>query len=175
MISVKRVATGLYVIGLLIAAGIGIERAAREQLLVPLALPAAVILILAARVLRPQAELACWAVFTAWLGSTYLGLNGIPEVVLFVVYLGLAIVGAFKTPYALAAAWLFHPVWDFLPRELPELLVDLPLACVFFDIPIGLYLLRGTRRRRWVALGRAAPGVATAEAGARAGHEGDRA
>jgi hypothetical protein len=71
LVILKRVAIALYVIGLLIAAGLSIERAAREQLLVPLALPVVGVLILATRVLRPRAEFVCWAVFTAWLWSTH--------------------------------------------------------------------------------------------------------
>ncbi|MBP7689753.1 MAG: hypothetical protein KA765_17680, partial [Thermoflexales bacterium] len=58
----------------------------------------------------------------------------------------------FKSPYFLALAWLFHPVWDFVPRDLPPQLLDLPLACLLYDIPIGLYLLWGARRNRWTPI-----------------------
>jgi hypothetical protein len=149
MTILKRIAIALYIAGLLVAASIGIDRAARDMLLIPMALPAALVLMLATRVLRPQAELVCWAIFTVWLGSTYVGPDAPLEGVLFTVYVGLALFGVFRSPYALAVAWLFHPVWDFVPRTLPELFRDLPVACILFDIPIGLYLLWGARSKRW--------------------------
>ena len=152
MIALKRVAVSVYVLALVWAAGLGIALAAAERLLIPFALPAAAALVLAARVLGPRAELAAWAVFTAWLGSTYLFVDdttAVLEVLAFLVCAGLAVLGALRSPHLLAVAWLLHPVWDFLPRELPELLLDLPVACILFDVPIGLYLLWGARTDRW--------------------------
>ncbi len=152
----KRFITTVYIFFLLIAAGALIGTAAREELLIPVALPFAVGLILAARVLGPRSELAAWAAFTVWLGSTYLQTGSPLETGAFIVYLGIALWGAFKAPYVLAFAWLFHPVWDFVPRDLPDLLKDLPVACIMFDIPIGLYLLWGTRNGRWSPYGKSA-------------------
>ncbi len=39
-----------------------------------------------------------------------------------------------------------------IPRELPALYVDLPMACILFDIPIGIYLLSASRIKRWTLL-----------------------
>ena len=59
MLILKRLATALYIVVLLIAAGIGIGSAAREHMLIPVALPFAVVLIVAARILGRKAEVAC--------------------------------------------------------------------------------------------------------------------
>ena len=61
-------------------------------------------------------------------------------------------IGRSQIPYFLVVAWLFHPVWGFIPRELPELYIDLPMACILFDIPIGIYLLSASRIKRWALL-----------------------
>lgn len=154
MIIVKRFAIAFYILLLLYLAGFGIGSAAREEMLIPVALPFAVILVLAVRFLGEKAELAGWAVFTVWLGSTYLQTGKTIETIIFFVYIGIALLGAFQSPYFLAFAWLFHPVWDFIPRELPDLLKDLPTACIMFDIPIGLYILWFTRKNRWNPFGK---------------------
>jgi hypothetical protein len=148
----KRIATAVYILALIFLAGLGIDRAATDKTLIPFALPAAIVLILAVRVFGPKAELAGWAVFTVWLGSTYLASSDTiapVEVVAFVVYLSFGLLGAFVSPYFLALAWLLHPVWDFFPRVLPDLLKDLPTACILFDIPIGSYILWFTVKNRW--------------------------
>jgi hypothetical protein len=152
VVVLKRVAVATYLLILLYAAGVGIDLAANERLLIPYALPAAIVLIVAVRVLGKKAELAGWAVFTIWLGSTYL-LSGdsvaTVEVIAFLAYLSLGLLGAFRSPYFLALAWLLHPAWDFFPRALPDVLQDLPTACILFDVPIGLYLIWYARRGRW--------------------------
>lgn len=153
MAIVKGAGRTVYIVLLLYLAGLAIGSAAREHMLIPVALPFAAALVLAARVLGPRTELAAWAVLTVWLGSTYLQTGATRETVAFVVYAGLALLGAFKSPYVLAAAWLLHPLWDFVPRELPALLTDLPAACILFDVPIGLYLLWNARKGRWRVFG----------------------
>jgi hypothetical protein len=148
----KRIATALYVAVLIYLAGLGIERAATDKLLILFALPAALMLLLAMRVFGPKAELAGWAVFTVWLGSTYLASSDTiapVEVVAFVAYLSFGLLGAFRSPYFLTFAWVFHPIWDFFPRVLPDLLKDLPTACILFDTPIGLYILWFAYKNRW--------------------------
>ena len=154
MTVLKRIAVTVYILVLLYLAGFGIGSAAREDMLIQIALPFAIVLILGVRVLGERFELAGWAVFTVWLGSTYLQTGQTIETIIFVVYIGIALLGAFKSPYFLAFAWLFHPVWDFVPRELPDLLKDLPMACIMFDIPIGLYILWFTRKDRWMPFGK---------------------
>ena len=147
--SLRQSGATVYVILLLILAGFGISAAANSATLIPAALPFALILILGLRLIGAKGEQIAWATFTVWLGSTYLQTNSPLEYVLLLIYVILAVLGIFNSPYLLAAAWLFHPVWDFLPRDLPPQLVDLPTACILFDIPIGLYLLWGTRTGRF--------------------------
>ena len=148
----KRIATAVYILALIYLAGLGIDRAATDKTLIPFAFPAALVLLFAVRVFGPKAELAGWSVFTVWLGMTYLASSETiapVEVVAFIAYLGFGLLGAFRSSYFLAFAWLFHPLWDFFPRVLPDSLKDLPTACILFDIPIGLYILWFTFKNRW--------------------------
>jgi hypothetical protein len=154
MAVLKPIAMTCYLVLLILAAGLGIDRASEGKMLIPFAFPLAVFLILALRVFGGKSELAGWAIFTVWLGITYLQTGNVLEIIAFGVYLVFALLGAFKSPYFLAFAWCFHPVWDFIPRELPDLLKDLPTACILFDIPIGLYILWHTRQGRWLTFGR---------------------
>jgi hypothetical protein len=147
-------ATAIYILALVFLAGFGIDAAAQHQLLVPLALPFSVALILALRAFGAVSELAGLAVFTAWLGLTYVHDGGALETVAFAVLAALGLFGAFRSPYFLALGWLAHPWWDFVPRELPGLLQDLPTACILFDVPIGLYILWNARQGRWESFGR---------------------
>jgi hypothetical protein len=156
MTILKPIATTLYILLLMFAAGFGIDSASEHRALILFALPFAIALILAMRVLGAKSELAALAVFTAWLGLTYLQTGQRIEIVGFIFYVGLALLGAFKSPYFLAFAWVFHPAWDFVPRQLPDLLKDLPTACILFDIPIGLYVFWFARQGRWVTFGRKA-------------------
>lgn len=145
----KRLLQTVYVIGLMMAAGMAIGAAARAGWLIPAAVPFALVLIGLLRLLPAPAERAGWAAFTLWLGSTYVALGSPIEIGVLVLYGGLAGLGAFRSPYLLSLAWLIHPLWDFVPRTLPPNYIDLPMACVLFDLPIGVYLLWGARARRW--------------------------
>ncbi len=146
-----RLLTGGYIVLVLYAASAAVGAASRAGMLIPVALPLAAALILAVRWLKPPAELAAWAVFTSLLlGGTYLSTGSPLETGALVIYFGLTALGLFRSPYFLTLAWLIHPLWDFLPRDLPAQLVDLPMACLLYDIPIGLYLLWGARQRRWL-------------------------
>ncbi len=145
----KNIANTIYILFLIMLTGSAIGAAAKAGYLIPAAVPFSLVLILILRFMNPKLERIAWAAFTVWLGSTYVQLGNPIEYGLFFAYIALALLGVFKSPYFLAAAWLFHPVWDFIPRELPELYVDLPTACILFDIPIGLYLLWTSRIKRW--------------------------
>ena len=99
--------------------------------------------------LKPAEELAGWAVFTVWLGSTYLS-SGTPiEYAAFAVIVGLAVIGYFLSPWFLVVAWIGHIFWDFVPRELPALVSDLPMACLIFDAIIGGFIAYRIRAGRW--------------------------
>lgn len=103
LVALKRIGIAIYIVVALMAASMFIGRASAAGGLVVLALPFAVVLILALRVLGPQAELAGWVVFTVWLGSTYLTTGVTRESVLFFVFLGLAAVE--RSPGSLGAVW----------------------------------------------------------------------
>lgn len=62
------------------------------------------------------------------------------EVMIFGALVAIAVAGYYRSPWLLVFAWFFHIGWDFFPRELPELLSDLPTACMIFDGLIGVYL-----------------------------------
>lgn len=157
---IRRTGLTVGIVLLLIVVGFGVSAAASADVLIAAALPFALVLILAIRAMGRPPELIAWAAFTVWLGSTYLSTGSPLEMVLLCAYMVMAALGLFKSPYFLAAAWLFHPIWDFLPRELPMIMINLPTACILFDIPIGLYLLWGARHNRWTLFGAgsAAPG-----------------
>lgn len=148
-LSLKNTFTTVYVVFLIIIAGFIIGSAAQYNLLIQVALPFAITLVLGLRFLSPKAELIAWAAFTVWLGSTYLQTGSFIEVVAFFFYAVFAAMGIFISPYYLAIGWLLHPIWDFVPRQLPNMLLDLPTACILFDIPIGLYVLVGAWKKRW--------------------------
>jgi hypothetical protein len=59
--------------------------------------------------------------------------------------LAAAIAGAFWSPWFLIAIWFVHPLWDLIPRDLPDHQHDLPLACLIYDLVVALYLLWRTR------------------------------
>lgn len=135
-----RLGSGAYAFVLLVATSIGVGAAARGHLLIPVAVPFAGVLIAALRVLRPTAERHAWALFTVWLGTTYLSTGAGSETMMAGVYLALALGGSFISPWFLVVAWAIHPAWDLLPRTLPELLHDLPMACLLFDGAVAIYL-----------------------------------
>lgn len=142
---------------LTILVSFAVSAAAQAQVLIPAGFPFSLVLILVLHLMGRKPALIGFAVFTMWLGSTYLTTGSPLESVMLLLYIGLAAAGLFISPYALAVAWLFHPVWDFLPRDLPPLMTDLPLACILFDIPIGLYLVWATRAGRLQRFGHAGP------------------
>ena len=114
------IASIVYILFLIMLTGSAIGTAAKAGYLIPTAVPFALVLILILRFMNPKLERIAWAAFTVWLGSTYVQLGNLIEYGLFFAYIALALLGVLKSPYFFVAAWLFHPVWDFIPRELPE-------------------------------------------------------
>lgn len=144
----------VYVVFLIIAAGFGVGAATQAGILIQAAVPFAIALIVIMYSMGSKTELISWAAFTVGLlAGTYLQTGSPVEYLMFFIYIVLSALGIFKSPYFLAAAWLFHPFWDALPRDLPAQMQDLPLACAFFDTPIGLYLLWGSWKKRWIPFG----------------------
>lgn len=90
--------------------------------------------------LKPKEEVLGWSLFTIWLSLTYLS-SGVPaEYAASLVIVALAIFGGLYKPMLLPIVWFSHVIFDFLPRDLPVYLEDLPVACLIFDGFIGLYL-----------------------------------
>lgn len=152
-IILRRALVGVGLVLLTMVTGAGVAAAARADVLVPAAGPFAVALVLVLRVLGAANERAGWGVFTAWLGTTYLQTGGAVEVGALVVYVSAAILGAVVSPWAFVVVWGAHPLWDLLPRTLPTLLADLPVACVVFDGVVAMYLGWSAWRGRWTRPG----------------------
>ena len=150
--SVKPAFKAAYVVLLVVLAGFGIGYAMKANLLIACAFPFSLAVIASLYFLGKRAEMLAWVGFTVWLGNTYLMTNQPIEYVTLTVYLLLATLGMLVSPYYLALAWLAHPLWDFFPRVLPANQADLPMACILFDVPIGLYLLWAIHRKQWSAL-----------------------
>jgi len=159
----KRIATAVYILALICFFAIGLIEAENNQMLISFAFPAALVLLLAARAFGPKAELASWSVFTVLLGSVYVLLVTawagifpiekitIVEVIAFMACFSFGLLGAFKSPYFLAFAWLFYPVLAFFHPKLPfDVLKDFAAACVLFGLPIGLYILWFAYKNRWI-------------------------
>lgn len=110
-------------------------------ILIPAAFPLGVLLVLLFYWLPARVQLIGWAVATVWLLSgVYLGTSDLEYVTLIVVVVA-AIAGVFWSPWFIAGIWMIHPLWDLLPRELPDHQHDLPLACLIYDLVIGVYLI----------------------------------
>jgi hypothetical protein len=110
-------------------------------ILIPAAFPLGVLLVLLFYWLPARVQLIGWAVATVWLlSSVYLGASDLEYVALIVVVVA-AIAGVFWSPWFLAGIWIIHPLWDLVPRDLPEHQHDLPLACLIYDLVIGIYLI----------------------------------
>ncbi len=151
--SKRTIAVSGYVFVLALATAVLLEVAIRAGVLIPAAIPVAMIPVVGLYFLRPDEELAGWVLFTAALGGTYLD-GGAPFE--FAGALGIATLaglGAWRWPWILAATWFGHILWDFVPRELPERMLDVPTACILFDGLIGSYLVWGMVRGRWRSFG----------------------
>ncbi len=151
--SKRTIAVSGYVFVLALATAVLCEVAIRAGALIPAAIPVAMIPVIGLFFLRPDEELAGWVFFTAALGGTYLD-GGAPfEFAGALAIATLAGLGAWRWPWIFAATWYGHILWDFVPRELPELMLDVPTACILFDGLIGSYLAWGMVRGRWRPFG----------------------
>jgi hypothetical protein len=110
-------------------------------ILIPAAFPLGVLLVLLFYWLPARVQLIGWAVATVWLLSgVYLGTSDVEYFALIAVVVA-AIAGVFWSPWFIAGIWMIHPLWDLLPRDLPDHQHDLPLACLIYDLVIGIYLI----------------------------------
>jgi hypothetical protein len=114
--------------------------ATQQKILLIAALPLGILLVLLLAWLPARAQLLSWAAVTVWLLSmVYAGTSDIEYIMLFAVVFA-AIAGVFWSPWFLAAIWFIHPLWDLIPRDLPEHQHDLPLACLIYDLVVAIYL-----------------------------------
>ncbi len=110
------------------------------DMLLVLALPLGLLLVGLFSWLPPRAQLLSWSAVTAWLlSAVYLGSSDLEYIMFFAVMLA-AIACVFWSPWFLAAIWFIHPLWDLIPRELPDHQHDLPLACLIYDLVVAVYL-----------------------------------
>ncbi len=138
-----------YLVVVLVVVSSGVSLLAKAEILIPAAAPFGLILIAALFWLAPRPQLVGWGLFTLWLSTTYLTLGGI-EIAATLVVAGLAVLGVLRSSWFLVAAWVIHPVWDLVPRQLPDLLHDLPVACLIYDLLIAGYLAWRSRRGAFV-------------------------
>ncbi len=147
----RSVITGFWIITLVVTTSLFVGVAAERSFLVPASPILPLIPILGLYWLKPREQLAGWSLFTIWLGSTYLGSGGPSEYVAFSIVSVLAVFGFLRSGWFLAAAWFLHIFWDFVPRDLPPMLEELPLACMIFDGLIGIFLAWRTISNPWHA------------------------
>ena len=116
-------------------------------ILIPAAFPLGLLLVGLFYWLPARTQLIAWAVATVWLlSSVYLGTSDIEYAMLIVVVIA-AIAGVFWSPWFIAGIWMIHPLWDLIPRDLPAHQHDLPLACLIYDLVIGVYLILRIRSK----------------------------
>ncbi|GAA3082677.1 DUF6010 family protein [Streptosporangium carneum] len=145
----------LYVVVVVVAMSYAIGIAAEADRLVMAALPFGAAIVLALCWLPDRVELAAWSAVTVWiLAPTYLAHGGMEYAALAVV-VTLVLLGMFRSPWFLVAAWLLHPVWDVaVPRRLEPPMTDLPSACVLYDLLVAGYLAYRAYRGCLVSFGR---------------------
>lgn len=147
--SLKQTALTVYVVFIIIVLGYAVGYAAMGKVLVKTAFPLSLAVILAFAFLPRRVEAVAWASLTGWLGMTYAHTGGPVEIAVFFLYVALAGLGLFRSTWFLAIPWFAHIGWDYLPRTLPEMYHELPMACALFDGPIGLYLAWYSWKGRW--------------------------
>ena len=136
-VSLMTIYIGAVTVGFSYLIGLGTQLG----ILIPAAFPLGVLLVLLFYWLPARVQLIGWAVATVWLLSgVYLGTSDIEYVALVVVVVA-SIAGVFWSPWFIAGIWMIHPLWDLVPRDLPEHQHDLPLACLIYDLVIGVYLI----------------------------------
>ncbi|MBX3015085.1 MAG: hypothetical protein KF832_26430 [Caldilineaceae bacterium] len=169
MTVLRRVFKAICIVGTLLFISAGVSAAGRADLLTVVALPMALLLMMVWRLLGPRAELVAWTLLVLWLGLTYVNpadAATLPrELAVAASYALLAALGLFVSPWFLAVGLVAHIGWDFVPRELPTHLHDLPTACLIYDGVLAIYGGWQTYTGRWTPLrlkGKAPPVSGTA-------------
>ena len=137
MVVLQTIYAGVVAVGISYLIGFGTQ----ADLLLVMALPLGLFIVALLAWLKPRVQLIAWSAVTAWLlSSVYLGTSEI-EYLMLILVLFAAIAGALWSPWFLVGIWLVHPLWDLIPRDLPEHQHDLPWACFIYDTVVGLYIL----------------------------------
>lgn len=137
LVVVQTIYAGLVSVGISYLIGF----ATQYDLLLVAALPLGIFLVALLAWLPARPQLLGWAATTAWLlSSVYLGVSDLEYFMFFAVVFA-AIAGALWSPWFLVAIWFIHPLWDLIPRDLPEHQHDLPWACFIYDTLVAIYLL----------------------------------
>ena len=141
---------------------VGVDAAARSDVLEIAAVPLALALVAFFRLLGPRAEHRAWAVFLGCLGLTYVDPAGgalARELAALAACVALAVAGVWTSPWLIAMGFAAHVGWDFVPRDLPPHLRGLPLACLLFDGAVAGYVGWQAAIGRWNAAGRESRGL----------------
>jgi len=137
MVVLQTLYVGVVAVGISYLIGFGTQ----ADLLLAMAVPLGLFIVALLAWLKPRVQLLAWSAVTAWLlSSVYLGVSDIEYLMLALVMFA-AIAGALWSPWFLVGIWLVHPLWDLIPRDLPEHQHDLPWACFIYDTIVGLYIL----------------------------------
>ena len=149
-------AKAIFILLTLVLISTAVSRAGHAGVLTIIAVPLALALIVLWRWLGPRAEMVAWAVFVLWLGLTYVN-PAYPatlprELTVAAIYALLAALGLWVSPWFLAVGLAAHIGWDFVPRELPAHLHDLPIACMIYDGVLAIYGGWQTYTGRWTPL-----------------------
>jgi hypothetical protein len=142
----------VYIALVAIGTSYGVGFATQAGLLLWLAVPLGVVIVGLLAWLPPRPQLLGWGALSVWLlSTTYLGTSDIEYIALAIVVL-LTVAGIFWSPWFLVGVWVFHPIWDLIPRDLPDHQHDLPIACLIYDLIIAAYLAWRVWRGRLVAI-----------------------
>lgn len=137
LVVLQTIYAGVVAVGISYLIGFGTQ----ADLLLVMAVPLGLLLVALLAWLQPRAQLVAWSAVTTWLLSgVYLGTSDLEYVMFFLVIFA-SIAGAIWSPWFLVGIWLVHPIWDLIPRDLPEHQHDLPWACFIYDTVVGLYIL----------------------------------
>ncbi|MCG8414420.1 MAG: hypothetical protein MI746_09405 [Pseudomonadales bacterium] len=146
--TIRRILVGIWIVFLVLISTFLVNLGIEQSALI-IGAPFMVLLpILGLMMLKPKEELLGWSLFTIWLSITYLSSGVVIEYLASLLIVSLAIIGGLFVPTILPFVWIAHIFWDFVPRDLPLVLQDLPVACLIFDGIIGVYLFWRVRKLR---------------------------
>ena len=90
--------------------------------------------------LGPREEMWGWFLLVVWVGARYGDAQLVQEQLAFLAFAMIGFLGLLFTPWLIAAAWLVHIGWNFMPRELSTYLADLPTFSLIIDVIISAWL-----------------------------------